>query len=223
MALLHMAVGIEVALLGALLFAPILTWAIVAVRGRFLPDGAAQHAWLAGIVCVAFLWSLPVGSAQGTQFGLLGVALFSLLFGRARAVLGLVAALALHAAFTGGAWSNLGVNGLLFAAFPAWMATALQRRIEAMLPKNLFVFIIGNGLFVVLATTAAASVAQLLVAAAFAAPAAKAQLGDAVGYALLLAWGEALASGMIFSALVIFRPNVVLTYRQDLYLPRRGR
>ncbi len=223
MALLHMPVGEQFAWLAAVLFAPILLWALVSVRGRFLPDGAAQHAWLAGIVCVALLWSLPVRSAQGAQFGLLGAALFALLFGRARAILGLVAALGVHAAFTGGAWSNLGLNGLLFAALPAWMATALQRQIEARLPKNLFVFIIGNGLFVVLVTTATTSVAQLLVAAAVAAPAASTQLADAIGYALLLAWGEALASGMIFSALVIFRPKIVLTYRQDLYLPPRGR
>lgn len=223
MALLHTPIGGQFAWLAAVLFAPIALWALVSVRGRFLPDGAAQHAWLAGIVCVAFLWSLPVGSAQGVQFGLLGAALFALLFGRARAILGLVAALVVHAALTGGAWSNLGLNGLLFAAFPAWMATALQRGIEARLPKNLFVFIIGNGLFVVLATTAATSTAQLLVAVAFAAPAAAGQFGDAIGYALLLAWGEALASGMIFSALVIFRPKIVLTYRQDLYLPPRGR
>ncbi|MEW5880088.1 MAG: energy-coupling factor ABC transporter permease [Pseudomonadota bacterium] len=223
MALLHMPVGTQFAWLTAVLFAPIALWALASVRGRFLPDGAAQHAWFAGIVCVAFLWSLPVKSAPGVQFGLLGVALFSLLFGRARAILGLVAALALHAALTGGAWRNFGLNGLLLAAFPAWTATALQRWIETRLPKNLFVFIIGNGLFVVLVTTAATSVAQLLVAAAVVAPSAAAQLGEAIGYALLLAWGEALASGMIFSALVIYRPNVVLTYRQDLYLPPRGR
>ena len=44
---------------------------------------------------------------------------------------------------------------------------------------------------------------------------------DPFVYALLLAWGEALASGMLFSALVIFSPHLVLTYRQDLYLPPR--
>ncbi len=44
---------------------------------------------------------------------------------------------------------------------------------------------------------------------------------DYVGYSLLLAWGEALLSGMIFSALVIFLPQVVLTYREDSYLPPR--
>lgn len=223
MALLHTPVGGQFAWLAAVLFAPIGLWALLSVRGRFLPDGAAQHAWLAGIVCVAFVWSLPVTAADGVRFGLLGSALFTLLFGRAHAVIGLLCALAVHAAFTGGAWVNLGINGLLFAALPAWIASALQRQIEARLPKNLFVFIIGNGMFVTFATTAATSVALLLVSLAIVAPAGSANLGAHVGYALLLAWGEAVASGMIFSALVIFRPNVVLTYRQDLYLPPFGK
>jgi uncharacterized membrane protein len=38
---------------------------------------------------------------------------------------------------------------------------------------------------------------------------------------MLLAWGEALMSGMVFSALVVFLPQAVLTYRQDTYLPPR--
>jgi len=47
------------------------------------------------------------------------------------------------------------------------------------------------------------------------------QLGDHLAYSLLLAWGEALLSGMLFSALVVFLPQAVLTYRQDVYLPPR--
>jgi uncharacterized membrane protein len=46
-------------------------------------------------------------------------------------------------------------------------------------------------------------------------------VADHVAYSLLLAWGEAILSGMLFSALVLFTPQLVLTYRQDLYLPRR--
>ena len=41
-----------------------------------------------------------------------------------------------------------------------------------------------------------------------------------MGAAKLLAWSEAIVSGMLFSALVIFLPSIVLTYRRDLYLPR---
>ena len=40
---------------------------------------------------------------------------------------------------------NLGVAAVVLALLPAWLATALQRRVERWLPRHLFVFIIGNG------------------------------------------------------------------------------
>jgi uncharacterized membrane protein len=121
--------------------------------------------------------------------------------------------------FTAGSWVNLGVNATLLAVVPAWLATALQRRLER-LPPNLFIFIIGNGMFVTLLVTAIVSVSFIALAAfADGTPVS----GDLFAYSLLLAWGEALLSGMIFSALVVFLPGVVMTYRQDVYLPPRRR
>jgi uncharacterized membrane protein len=101
---------------------------------------------------------------------------------------------------------------------PTALAARLQGQIEQRLPKNVFVFMIGNGMFVTLAVTAATS--TLLVATGALLRPATGDF-DQFAYALLLAWGEALASGMLFSALVIFGPHLVLTYRQDLYLPPR--
>jgi uncharacterized membrane protein len=182
--------------------------------------GAQQHVWLAGVVFLAWLWTLQVRTADGATLGLLGAAFYALVFGRDWARLGLLAALVVHAVATGGSWANLGIEGLLLAVLPTTMTDVLRRQIELRLPRNLFVFIIGNGLFVTLAVTATTS-AALLAAARLTAPAAATV--DQFAYALLLAWGEALASGMLFSALVIFGPHLVLTYRQDLYLPpRRG-
>ena len=90
--------------------------------------------------------------------------------------------------------------------------------LELRLPKNVFIFMIGHGMFVTLAVTVATT--ALLVVVSWILKPGPADL-DQLAYALLLAWGEALASGMLFSALVIFGPHLVLTYRQDLYLPPR--
>ena len=223
MNLLHASFPLGFALLGWVLLAPAIGLALHAARRKgFLPQGGQQHAWLAGVVGLALLWTLQVRLGDGAAFGMLGAALYVLLFGWARAVLGLLCALLLHTALTGGEWTSLGINGLLFAVLPAAIATGLQRALARWLPKNLFVFIIGNGLFVTLVTTAAISTLLLAVSLGWvAAPAAADHFGEYLGYALLLTWGEALASGMIFSALVIFTPNLVLTYRADLYLPPR--
>jgi uncharacterized membrane protein len=192
------------------------------VRNRFLPTATLQHGWLAAIVAIALLWSLHVRSPTGLDFGLLGSALFALVFGRERAILGLLAALAVYTLLDGGEWRNIGINGVVLAVAPAWLATALQRQIEQRLPKNLFVFIIGNGLFVTLVVTACASL--LIFGVSIVESVGRPRLlGDHLAYSLLLAWGEAMISGMLFSALVVFAPRAVLTYRQDVYLPRPAR
>lgn len=210
------------AIAGWLVLLPAAARALLDARRGFLVEAGQQHLWLAGVVALAFLWQVQLHAGQSMHFGLLGAALFSLVFARSRAILGLLAALALHTAIYDGSWFNFGANGVLFGVLPATLATTLQRLIDNRLPRNLFIFIIGNGMFVTLAATAATSLA-LLAAGLAAAPTHAAQnLGDYVGYALLLAWGEALLSGMIFSALVIFVPGVVLTYRQDDYLPPRA-
>ncbi|MCS6945916.1 MAG: energy-coupling factor ABC transporter permease [Sutterellaceae bacterium] len=177
-----------------------------------------QHAFLAVAIGCGFLWSLQI-EASGARFSMLGAPLAALLLGRDRALLALLAALTGHLALAGGAWTNVGVLGLLLAAVPAWLMPFLQRQIERRLPPNLFVFIIGNGLAATLATLACMTLALRGLAALTIAPALQ---DDTLAYALLLSWAEALVSGMIFSSLVIFIPDVVVTYRQDVYLPRGG-
>jgi uncharacterized membrane protein len=220
MMLLYEPAPLAFALIGWLALAPALGLSLCGLRRNFLPTPASQHGWLAAIVTTALVWALHVRSPVGLDFGLLGSALFALTFGRDRAVVGLVLALLLHTALTSGSWLNVGLNGVLLAVLPAWLASAMQRAIERWLPRNIFVFIIGNGLFVTLFATALASVV-MLGASAIGMPSAVRAMGDHLLYSLLLAWGEALLSGMLFSALVVFLPQVVLTYRQDLYLPPR--
>jgi uncharacterized membrane protein len=221
MNLLHYRASVWLVLLGWLVFAPALLLTLRGVRRRFVERGLVEHAWLGGAVCVALLWMFEVRVGNGPAFGMLGCGLYALVFGRDRAILGLTLALVLHTALNDGAWANLGLNGVLFALVPALIAGTLQRRIEAHLPHNLFVFIIGNGMFATLVATAVTSLALIGASLAGGASHAVADLGEYVGAAMLLAWSEAIVSGMLFSALVIFLPAVVLTFHEDIYLPRR--
>jgi uncharacterized membrane protein len=224
MALLQTSFPVLPALAGWLVLLPFALLSLGVARRGFLQHGLQQHLWLAGVVALAFLWQLQadLGARLGLPFGLLGGALFALVFARARAILGLLAALVLHTLIYSGSWLNLGLNGLLLAVLPAYLAHWLQRQVAVRLPNNVFVFILGNGMFVALAVTVVTSLALLATSfAAFVGGPGALAAGDRIAYALLLAWGEALLTGMIFSALVIFAPGVVLTYRQDLYLPPR--
>jgi len=218
MYLLHASLPSHWAILAWIALLPLALHSLVRARSGAVLHGAQQHLWLAGIVLLAWLWTLQAKLAGGAAFGLLGVAFYSLLFGCHWARLGLLAAVGLNTGLGGGSWMNFGINGLLLAAVPTLLASTLQRQIEQRMPKNVFIFMIGHGMFVTLAVTVVTSV--LLVALSWLITAGPVVL-DQLAYALLLAWGEALASGMLFSALVIFGPHLVLTYRQDLYLPPR--
>jgi uncharacterized membrane protein len=218
MYLLHASFPHYWAILAWVLLLPLAAPALMRLRSGGALRGAQQHLWLAGVVLLAWLWTLQARAAGGAAFGLLGVAFYSLLFGCRWARLGLLAAVALHTVLGGGSWLNFGVNGLLLAVVPTSLASVLQRQLELRLPKNVFIFMIGHGMFVTLAVTVATS--ALLVVVSWLLRSGPADF-DQLAYALLLAWGEALTSGMLFSALVIFGPHLVLTYRQDLYLPPR--
>jgi uncharacterized membrane protein len=202
-----------------LMLLPLALHSLLRVRSGATLHGGQQHLWLSGAVLLSWMWTLQARAVEEATFGLLGGAFYALIFGRHWGRLGLLAAMALHTGLGGGSWVNFGANGLLLSVVPTALASALQQQVERRLPKNLFVFIIGNGMFVTLAVTAATS-ALLLATGWLSRPASAG--ADQFAYALLLAWGEALASGMLFSALVIFGPHLVLTYRQDLYLPPKG-
>jgi len=192
------------------------------LRRAYLPMAGQQHAWLAGMVALGVLWSLNIKVSAGVQLSMIGMPLYALLFGFARALCGGLITLAGFVLLTERGWSGFGIAALVMVALPAGLVSLAQQQLAARLPHNLFVFIIGNGLFVTLAAAAVTGVARLLLEAELV-PSISSAWSDVIGYALLLAWGEALASGMIFAALVIFLPQVVMTYVQDDYLPRRRR
>jgi uncharacterized membrane protein len=126
MSLLHADATWGLAAFGWLIAIAAIAQAVREVRHGFLPSTATQHGWLAATVAVALLWALHVRSPIGLDFGLLGSALFALVFGRARAVLGLIAALLLYTALEGGSWFNIGINGVVLAVIPAWLASTLR-------------------------------------------------------------------------------------------------
>lgn len=205
------------AAVGWALFVLALAAAAQVVRRGFMRSDAAEHAWLGGAVFVALLWMLQVRVAGTPAFGMLGCALYALVFGYSRALLGLTLAVLLHAVMTGGSWVNLGLEGLLLAVVPSAAATVLREQIERRLPRNPFVFMIGNGMFSTLAATALTRLALIAATWPVGPPHPAVALGAYLGATMLMAWSEAIVSGMLLSALVVFRPELVLTYREELY------
>ena len=109
-------------------------------------------------------------------------------------------------------WQGIALTFLVFGALPVGISTLLQRASIAWLPRNLFMFLFGQG-FVSPAITV-----SLTAAAALGGHVALADGSVTVvpaGYALsvlLLATGEAWFTGMSTALIAVYRPAWVTTY-----------
>lgn len=204
--------------LGYALFVPALAYEVWRAPWHRLRDPAQLNVWLGTIVGVLTLWQIAAAIKPGLNFHLLGATLFTLMFGPRLAVAGLTLVVAASSAWSGGAWQSFGLNGLIMAVIPVTVSYALFRLIETRLPNHLFVYIfltafVGAGV----AVSAVGMVTTTLLAGAGAYP--SSQLFDLyLPYYLLLAWSEAVFTGMAMTLFVVYKPEWVCTFDDQRYL-----
>lgn len=184
-----------------------------------LGDRANLNVFLGATVAVLGLWLIKAGIKPGLNFHLLGATALTLMFRPLFALfsLGLVtAALSLwqgqHAAFA--------ANWLLMGALPVGVSWAIYRLVDARLPNHLFIYIFLNAFF-------GAAIAIMLLGLASTGFMALAGtypldylLEEYLPYYLLIAWGEAFATGMLVTLMVVWRPEWVSTFDDRRYLNR---
>ncbi|MFL6683413.1 MAG: hypothetical protein ACJ8HO_02780, partial [Paraburkholderia graminis] len=109
-------------------------------------------------------------------------------------------------------WQGIALTFVVFGAVPVGISTLLQRASIAWLPRNLFMFIFGQGFLspaIAVSLTAAAALGVHVALAGGSATVIPA------GYALsvlLLATGEAWFTGMSTALIAVYRPAWVTTY-----------
>jgi len=174
-------------------------------------------AWCMLVIALPLLWrfSVPV-TAGGVSLHLLGVPLFVLMFGRRLAMVGVAVSVAAYTFIHQGFWINLGMNLLLLAVLPAYCGDAVLRLTRRFLPRHLFIFLLGNGLFGTMLILAASGLVSILANSLLVSPAAAG--GDAIAYMLLLAWGESFLTGFLLTMFTVYQPQWVLTFDDAVYL-----
>jgi len=212
MGFLYTPLPLWVAVGGWIAAAALLAFALWRNPFKRLQDATLQHVWLAIIVAVSVLWASNAWLEDGTVLHLLGATLVVTLFDWELALVSM-AAVALLAAFVFDApWTGVALTFLVFGAFPVGVSALLQRACTAWLPRNLLMFIVGQG-FV--------SPAIAVAAAAYLALGAHIELTGGsmlvvpAGYAFsvfLLATGEAWFTGMATALIAVYRPAWVTTY-----------
>jgi uncharacterized membrane protein len=180
-----------------------------------LREPALRAPWIAALVILPFAWS-TLRVPGGLSLQLSGACLLVLMFGWPLAVWTVLPIAALSAWLLGASPAQ----GIGLAAWhgvvPATFALAIGIAIRRWLPEHLFVYILGRGFIgTALALMAAGTLATFVRPLPAGTDAATMLLGN-----WLMAWGEALLTGMLTAIFVAYRPQWLLTWSDRRYLPR---
>jgi uncharacterized membrane protein len=206
---------------GFLLLLPVLVWLIT----RLPWQGLREHPWYGGVFLlflagVAYLWAMQAGLKvnPGLNLHLLGATVLVLAFGWQLALLGLMTVLAVLTAAGQAGWEVFALNALLMAVLPVAVAAGFHLLVYHKVPNHPFVYIflnafLGAGLTitaVVLASAATLNMAGVYTWAEL--------IREYVRYLPLVIFPEAFISGGVMAILVVYKPQWVVTFDDDLYL-----
>ncbi|MBL8479432.1 MAG: energy-coupling factor ABC transporter permease [Sterolibacteriaceae bacterium] len=197
-------------------------WCIATAPWRRLADSGQLNVWLGTVVLLVLAWSMKAGVQPGLNLHLLGATVFTLMFGRQLAIIGLslvLAGVTLNGELLGRAgWLAYGLNALVLAVFPVLLADAIRRGVRRWLPGNFFVFVFVTAFFGAAATVMATGLlasAMLWLAAVYPAPT---LLGDYLPYYFLLGFAEAWLNGALITLMVVYVPHWVGSFDDRHYL-----
>ncbi|GAB7126642.1 hypothetical protein JCM19000A_11490 [Silvimonas sp. JCM 19000] len=174
--------------------------------------------WFGGTVLMLVLWQMKANIQPGLTFHLLGAAGLTLIAGPDRARIGVAVALVADILDGHGDWSGIGLSWLLTAGIPTTLTWQLLKLAQKRLPHNYFVYIFLNS-FAAGALSmwlVGISTCALLWATGVYAP--DFLLEEQLPYYLLFGFPEAFTTGMVMTMLVIYAPQWVVTFDDQLYL-----
>ena len=196
---------VSAALLTALAFRP---W-------RQLAGGALLSPLLAALVITPWLWALPWLQHMPIRLQLSGACLILLALGWPLAM-GVFAAVALACGWIAPVtWAEQLDMALWLGMVPATLALGLGWALRRWAGHNLWVYILGRAF---LGTALCAFAASTLAHWSGHVLAPNVEPGLALVARWLMAWGDAIMTGMIVAICVAFRPQWLATWSDRLYL-----
>ncbi|BBP05302.1 hypothetical protein TPL01_14770 [Sulfuriferula plumbiphila] len=207
-------------LISLLLFAAVLARALFAAPWSVLKKPGIFNLVLGASVAVLAFWQIKASIHPGLNLHLLGATALTLLFGPWFAILALTLTLVLSTAWDG-AWQAFALNGLLMVVLPVTVSWWIYRLVDSKLPNHFFIYVFFNAFFgagVTIAVMGFAASWTLVLAGAYPLDY---LLGNYLPYYLLMAWSEAMTTGMIITVLVVYRPHWVATFDDRHYIDRK--
>lgn len=200
------------------LFVLVLLHVLRAAPWPRLKDSLRLNLWLGTAVSLMLLWSIKTGIKPGLSFHLLGATLFTLMFGPELAVAGMTLVLAGATLYGMGGVFGFSLNALLMGVVPVAVSHAVYRIVDKFLPRHFFVYIFVTAFFGAALVMAVCGLAVTGVMAASGVYGFSYLMREYLPYYILLAWGEALLTGMAVTIMVVYQPGWVCTFDDARYL-----
>lgn len=185
---------------------------------RRLSQPDLLNVWLGAAVILMLVWSIKTGIKPGLNFHMLGGALLTLMFGPWLALLALAIVLVGITLAGAAGWEATGLNFLLMAALPVAICHGLYRIADTRLPNQFFVYIFVNAFLGAGLTMALYGLASTLFLVATHVYAGHYLVTQFLPYFILMAWSEAMLTGMIMTLMVVYRPDWVATFDDARYI-----
>lgn len=196
----------------------VLSRAVLAAPWQKLSEGAFQHLYFAACLVVWCLWLMRAEVIEPLPLHFLGMTTLTLMFGWPLALVA-AAVVAVGVRLVGvESWSTASLSFLTHGVIPAALTWVAFRFSQKRLPLNLFVYIFVCGFF----PAGAGIVAGLLVYGSVLMTSGSVATEQVTEQYLLIAplygFPEAFINGMIMTALVVYRPEWVMTFDDSKYI-----
>lgn len=196
----------------------LLAYAVLKAPWRHLAAPNLQHVFLGSIVVLMVIWSVKAGIRPGLNIHLLGATVLCLMFRWQLALVALAVVIVAVTAFGMAGWLALGTNFLLMAAIPVLFSYNLFRLVDSKLPNHLIIYIFGCGFLCAGLTISLCGLTAVLALSGMQAYPGDYLFSNYLPYFILIAWSEALLTGMAVTLMTAFRPQWLLTFSDQRYL-----
>jgi uncharacterized membrane protein len=204
--------------LAALLYAPLLLFALLSAPWSKIADNDASNVYFGAIVALIVLWLLRGGIQPGLDYHLLGVTSLVLMFEWQFALMAVSLVLAVTTWAGPAGWQAFAVNALVMGAVPVLFTRTFLYACQRWLPHNYFIYVFLNAflagaLSILLAGLSTALLQQV----------AGIHPQDSISNNFLLIlpmlmFGEGFLNGAAMSLVVAYRPQWVATFHDRWYL-----
>jgi len=205
--------------LSNLIFALLLGRAFWRADWRDLLGNATRINALVALTIGAFVfWQMNAGFRPGLNHHILGTTLFVLMFGWQVAIVAITAVMMATWVRMDMAFESIGINGLTMIIVPALFSEWVLHLSRRHLPKNLFLYVLGNGFLcsaIAILLTVLLGTALLLALGPYS--------WKMLQYSYLVAapiimLAEAFMTGVLITAFTVFQPQAVLNFSDEEYL-----